>query len=92
MEFNSRNIKIWGNAMREKFSEKVYLAVLFKTTSTQNQDSSNEFRESAHIQDGATPACAILNFKISILYPVPHPDVAPSCMSGQGAHADWRRV
>ena len=35
--------------MRESFFEKVYLDSLFKTTSTQNQDSANEFRESAHI-------------------------------------------
>ena len=35
--------------MREKFSEKVYLGLLFKTTSTQNQYSANEFRESAHV-------------------------------------------
>ncbi len=35
--------------MREKFSEKVYLDCLFKTTSTQNQYSANEFRESAHV-------------------------------------------
>ena len=37
--------------MREKFSEKVYLGRLFKTTSTQNQYSANEFRESAHVVD-----------------------------------------
>ena len=35
--------------MRESFFEKVTLGFLFKATSTQNQDSRNEFRESAHV-------------------------------------------
>ena len=34
--------------MREKFFEKVHLDTHFKSTSTQNQYSRNEFRESAH--------------------------------------------
>ena len=38
--------------MRESFFEKMTSGCLFKATSTQNQDSRNEFRESAHV--GAT--------------------------------------
>ena len=49
MEINYENIEICQNAMRESFFEKVYLDSLFKTTSTQNQDSANEFCESAQV-------------------------------------------
>ena len=49
MKINPENRKIWPNAMRESFFEKMTSEVLFKATSTQNQDSRNEFRESAHV-------------------------------------------
>ena len=46
MNINHGNRKIWPNAMRESFFEKVTGGVLFKSTSTETV---NEFRESTHV-------------------------------------------
>ena len=48
METNPKNRKIWANAMRKSFFEKLYIGFSFETTSTQNR---YEFRESTHITD-----------------------------------------
>ena len=46
MEINHENRKIWPNAMRKSFFEKVTGGTGFKATSTETY---NQFRETAHI-------------------------------------------
>ena len=46
MYFNPKNRKIWTNAMRKSFFEKVTGGTLFQATSTETV---NEFRESTHM-------------------------------------------
>ena len=49
METNPKNRKIWANAMRKSFFEKMYIGFSFETTSTQNRIIQYQFRESTHV-------------------------------------------
>ena len=49
METNPKNRKIWANAMRKSFFEKVLSGFGYRATSAHNQYSWYQFRESTHV-------------------------------------------